>query len=115
MKIKAFWNDSEGLTLNEFVAVSVISFWVIVSIIMLYLLRFEELTDRATEVYSIFSNIPLTVVIGLFGQGAVSEISNAVGIRSSILSLGSIGIKKTNNATSANTEEEIGHIDGDVV
>ena len=72
--MKAFWNDKQGLSLSEWVAVVVISVWAIVTLWMAGYMFHGELTDKMVNFYSVLGWMPLGVIGGLFGEKAVERL-----------------------------------------
>jgi len=87
--MRAFWNDEEGLTLLEFIALWVMVLWGICMIgvaIMAFSLFIQEkeLSRWWLEYIDVFADVPVAVVIGLYGQGAFGKIGESIaGLRQS--------------------------------
>lgn len=83
MSIKGFWNDTEGLSLYEFIALWVMVVWALVmvsvGIMALYLfLADKEINGFWLQYLDMFCDIPIAVVIGLYGQNAVSKFGEGL-------------------------------------
>jgi len=83
MKAKGFWNDTEGLSLYEFIALWVMIVWALVivsvGITALYLcLADKEISGFWLQYLDMFCDIPIAVVIGLYGQNAVSKFGEGL-------------------------------------
>lgn len=81
--IKGFWNDEEGLTLHEFIALWVMIIWAVimvsVGIVALILtLKDRQLSNFWLQYLDMFCDIPLAVIIGLFGQNAIGKFSEGL-------------------------------------
>lgn len=81
--IKGFWNDADGLTLHEFIALWVMIIWaatmVSIGIVALILtLKDKQLSNFWLQYLDMFSDIPLAVIIGLFGQSAFGEFGKGL-------------------------------------
>lgn len=72
--VKAFWNDKDGLSLSEWVAVVVIAVWAVVTLWMAVYMFRGELTDKMVNFYSVLGWMPLGVIGGLFGEKAVERL-----------------------------------------
>jgi len=67
--IKIFFNDGDGLTLVEAIAIIIIITWIGVTGWILY-----NPTETAILFYKDFIWMPMTVVGGLFGQGITNQV-----------------------------------------
>lgn len=81
--IRGFWNDKEGLTLHEFIALWVMIIWaatmVSIGIIALILtLKDKPLSNFWLQYLDMFCDIPLAVIIGLFGQNAFGKLGEGI-------------------------------------
>lgn len=81
--IRGFWNDKEGLTLHEFIALWVMIIWaatmVSIGIVALILtLKDKPLSNFWLQYLDMFCDIPLAVIIGLFGQNAFGEFGKGL-------------------------------------
>jgi hypothetical protein len=87
--MKAFWNDEEGLTLLEFIALWVMVLWgicMLVVAIMAFILfiKGQDMSRWWLEYIDVFADVPVAVVIGLYGQGAFGKIGESIaGLRQS--------------------------------
>lgn len=80
--MKAFWNNEEGLTLQEFVAVVVMLMWVLVTGVILYNMIYHEITQAMIDFYSVLGWMPLGVIGGLFGERAFANLGSYKGGKS---------------------------------
>ena len=83
LDIRGFWNDEEGLTLHEFIALWVMIIWaatmVSIGIVALILtLKDKQLSNFWLQYLDMFCDIPLAVIIGLFGQNAFGEFGKGL-------------------------------------
>ncbi len=81
--MKGFWNDTEGLSLYEFIALWVMVVWALVmgsvGIMALYLLLAgKEINGFWLQYLDMFCDIPIAVVIGLYGQNAFGKFSEGL-------------------------------------
>lgn len=81
--MKAFWNDEEGLTLLEFIALWVMIFWgicmltVAIMAFTLYI-KGQDMSRWWLEYVDVFADVPVAVVIGLYGQGAFGKFGESI-------------------------------------
>lgn len=80
---RGFWDDADGLSLMDFIAIWVMLAWGTVMFLVvgiaLFLMRKGQVMDPFwLEFLKIFGDVPLAVIIGLFGKGAFGEFSNSV-------------------------------------
>lgn len=73
-KIRGYWNDKLGLTLNETIATIIITMFVIMTIWIGIAIINGLLSDQGLEFYKSFITVPLAVVTGLFVQGSVNDV-----------------------------------------
>lgn len=73
-----FWNDKEGLSLNDFIAVYALVIWLIMTGVIVAMYFLGKLTPMGLELYGIVSDIPTAVVIGQFGVGALSGLGRGL-------------------------------------
>lgn len=73
--MKGFWNDADGLSLNEGVAVFLLFVWASITIWVVYLANCGDISNSMMEIYSYVADIPLYVIIALFGQGAIADVA----------------------------------------
>lgn len=81
--MKAFWNDAEGLSLLEFIAIWVMVLWgvcMLVVAIMAFTLfiKGQDMSRWWLEYIDVFADVPVAVVIGLYGQGAFSKFGESI-------------------------------------
>lgn len=87
--MRGFWNDTEGLSLLEFIALWVMVLWglcMLAVAIMAFVLFLEgrEMARWWLEYIDVFADVPVAVVIGLYGQGAFGKIGEGIaGLRQS--------------------------------
>lgn len=82
--IRGFWNDKEGLTLHEFIALWVMIIWaatmVSIGIVALILtLKDKPLSNFWLQYLDMFCDIPLAVIIGLFGINFSDGLGEGIG------------------------------------
>lgn len=72
--MKGFWNDKNGLTLNELIAVMIITTFLLITGWEVYLNYIAKLDSVGLELYKAYIAIPVAVVSGLFLQGTAKEV-----------------------------------------
>lgn len=73
-KLKGYWNDEMGLSMNEAIASMIILIFIIITIWIGVAVVRGVLSDQGLEFYKSFITIPLAVVTGLFVQGSVNDV-----------------------------------------
>lgn len=87
--MKTFWNDEEGLSLLEFIAVWVMTLWgvcmLLVAGMALYLhMKGQQIDGFWIDYIDVFADVPVAVVIGLYGRGAFEKFGQSIsGLRNS--------------------------------
>ncbi len=87
--MRGFWNDEEGLSLLEFIALWVMVLWglcMLAVAIMAFTLFLtgQEMSRWWLDYIDVFADVPVAVVIGLYGQGAFGKIGESIaGLRQS--------------------------------
>lgn len=81
--MQGFWNDEEGLTLLEFIALWVMVLWgfcmLAVAIMAFALfLKGQEMSRWWLSYIDYLSDVPIAVVIGLYGQGAFGKMGEGI-------------------------------------
>lgn len=81
--MQGFWNDEEGLTLLEFIALWVMILWgfcMLVVAIMAFILylKGQEMSRWWLSYIDYLSDVPIAVVIGLYGQGAFGKMGEGI-------------------------------------
>lgn len=80
---RGFWDDVDGLSLTDFIAIWVMIAWgvtmLLVVVIALFLMyKGRTMDDFWIEFLKVFADVPLAVVIGLFGKGAFGEFGQSM-------------------------------------
>lgn len=87
--MRGFWNDEDGLSLLEFIALWIMVLWgvvmIAIAIMAFYLyLKGQEMARFWLDYIDVFSDVPVAVVIGLYGQGAFGKFGEGIaGLRQS--------------------------------
>jgi hypothetical protein len=81
--MRGFWNDTEGLSLYEFIALWVMVAWalVMVAVAIIALCLFlgdKEISGFWLQYLDMFCDVPIAVVIGLYGQNAFGKFSEGL-------------------------------------
>jgi hypothetical protein len=74
--MKTFYNDEDGFTLGDMIAIIVMGTWFVVTvlIVVLVLTGTIKLTRLVIDFYDSFLNVPIGVIVGLYGQRAISGV-----------------------------------------
>lgn len=86
---RGFWNDEDGLSLLDFIALWIIILWGVVmvavgAIAFCLMLKGQTIDRFWLDYIDNFADVPVAVVIGLYGKGAFGEFGQSVaGLRQS--------------------------------
>lgn len=72
--MKSFLNDSDGLSLYEFLALLIIGAFLVITLIVFVMILKGYDVSQMLDFYKSFITIPATVVGGVFLQGSAREV-----------------------------------------
>lgn len=80
---RGFWDDSDGLSLLDFIAIWVMLAWGVVMLMVIVLALYAMYNGKTLDPFwldflEVFADVPLGVVIGLFGKGAFGELGHSM-------------------------------------
>lgn len=73
-KTKGFWNDQDGFSITDVLALGFSFLYAIVSVMMFIKLWTGELTDTAIDFFQVFSYPMLVILGGYFGNKLTGKI-----------------------------------------
>lgn len=76
--MRGFWNDDDGMSITDSLAIWFSVGFGIVSIIFVYLLLNDKLTDRAVDFFTQFSWPVITILGGYYGDKIASQFGSAI-------------------------------------
>ncbi|MEG6521188.1 hypothetical protein [Desulfotomaculum sp. 1211_IL3151] len=79
--MRGFWNDDDGMSITDSLAIWFSVGFGIVSAIFVYLLLTDKLTDRAVDFFTQFSWPVITILGGYYGDKIASQFGYAISSR----------------------------------
>ncbi|MEG6521155.1 hypothetical protein [Desulfotomaculum sp. 1211_IL3151] len=79
--MRGFWNDDDGMSITDSLAIWFSVGFGIVSAIFVYLLLNDKLTDRAVDFFTQFSWPIITILGGYYGDKIASQFGSAISSR----------------------------------
>lgn len=72
--MKTFLNDTDGLSLYEFMALLIVGAFIVITLIILVMILRGIDVSQMLDFYKSFITVPTTVVGGIFLQGSAREV-----------------------------------------